>query len=451
MHHFSMKHATLVLLAVAATVGTMTIHAGEAATKVRPAAASLMSVLQDGDSLWHTVAEFADRFPRRLSGTATLERGIDWLIERLTRDGWTVRTQPVMVPVWVRGTEWCKLVEGGSPHMMPMMGLGGSVGTGGKSVKAPVIVVDSFDDPRLAQAQGKIVVWNVPFTDYGQTVAYRYRGPSEAARHGAVASLVRSIGPFGMQTPHTGGMGYNDSLPRIPAAAITMEDAMLLQRIQDRGEQAIVELYMEAITKPDAPSRNVIFELKGTELPNEVVVMGGHIDAWDVGTGAMDDASGCFVAWRALHVLRRAGLFPKRTLRVCFWTNEENGLRGARAYEEQTRNEQRFAALEIDGGTFQPTGFSGRMPEPLRSQVQDVMTLLAPVGATMWTDGDGGADTSPLLEKGVPVLELTVDISKYFWYHHTEADTPDKLDPDELNACVYAVAVMAHALAGGME
>ncbi len=423
--------------------------AGESANIIRPAAEKLTSILRDGDSLWNEVAFFADHFPKRLSGTPILEKGIDWLIQRFTAEGWTVRTQPVMVPVWVRGKEWCRLVEGGYPHAMPMLGLGGSIGTGGAPLRAEIFVVRSFQE--LAENQhravGKIVVWNVPFTSYGETVAYRYRGASAAAAAGAVASLVRSVGPFGMQTPHTGGMGYEEGVPRIPAAAITMEDALLLQRLQDRGEQPVVELYMEAETRADAPSRNVIIELKGTDLANEVVVMGGHIDAWDVGTGAMDDASGCFVAWRALHAIRRAGLTPRRTLRVCFWTNEENGLRGGKAYAEQTADEKHHAAMEIDGGTFQPTGFSGSLPDSLLSHVKDVLTLLQPVGATKWENGEGGADTSPLYEKGVPVLELTVDISKYFWYHHTDADTPDKLDPNELNACTYAVAVMAYALA----
>ncbi len=440
----------ILLTLVGFMLWSTTLMAGEHADRFRPAAAKLISVLHDGDSLWNYVAEFVDHYPRRLSGTKNLENGIDWLIERFKREGWDVRTQPVMVPVWVRGNEWCKLVEGGSPHAMPMIGLGGSVGTGGGPVKAPVLVVTSFADleAKASEAKGKIVVWNVPFTNYGETVAYRYGGASAAAVHGAVASLVRSVGPYGMQTPHTGGMGYKPDVKKIPTAAITMEDAMLLQRLQDRGERCVVELYMEAHTLPDAPSRNIIVEIKGTEKPEEVVVMGGHIDSWDNCTGAMDDASGALVTYRALQVIRREGLKPKRTLRVCFWTNEENGLRGGKAYEEQTRHEPHFAALEVDGGTFQPKGFSGSFTDPLRSQIQDVLTLLAPIHATEWKQGSGGADTSPLAEqRSTPVLELDVDVTKYFWYHHTEADTPDKLNPDELNKCVYAVAVVAYALA----
>jgi len=175
--------------------------------------------------------------------------------------------------------------------------------------------------------------------------------------------------------------------------------------------------------------------------------MGGHIDAWDVGTGAMDDGSGCYVTWRALEAIRSLGVAPKRTIRVCFWTNEENGGRGAEAYAEQTAGETHVIGMEVDGGTFQPTGFSGHVEGDLKRDVESLMTLTSQVGASVLEKGEGGADTGPLRENGVPVLELTVDTTKYFWYHHTEADTPDKLDPKELNDCAYAMAVMAWGIA----
>ncbi len=193
----------------------------------------LYAVTHRDSSLWDRVAEFCDQYPRRLSGTPVLEEGIDWIIARMRQDGWSVRTQPVSVPTWVRGKESLRMLT--KPmHLLPMLGLGGSVGTDGGPLRAEVLVVRSFEhlDSIADQAEGKIVVWNVPFTTYGETVRYRYDGPSAAARHGAVASLVRSVGPFGMQTPHTGGMGYREDVPRIPAAAINMEDANLLQRQQ---------------------------------------------------------------------------------------------------------------------------------------------------------------------------------------------------------------------------
>ena len=234
---------------------------------------------------------------------------------------------------------------------------------------------------------------------------------------------------------------------KIPAAAITMEDAMLMQRMQDRGQPIELELYMEAHFEPDAESRNVIIEIPGSELPNEVVVMGGHIDCWDLGTGAMDDGSGCFVTWHALNHLKKLGRAPKRTIRVCFWTNEENGLKGGEKYSELTTDETHVLAMEVDGGTFRPKGFSGNVEGDLKTDVEALLEYTARGGASMLEEGEGGADTSPLAARGVPVLELVVDTTKYFWYHHTEADTPDKLDPKELNDCAYSMAVMAWGIA----
>lgn len=399
-------------------------------------------------SLWGSMAEFCDVYPKRLSGTDNLERGIDWIIATMRQRGWDVTTQRVTVPNWKRGNEWLKM-HGQLVKDMKMAGLGGSVNTGGGSVRAAVYVVKSFDELKAHpdEARGKIVVWNVDFTSYGETVAYRYSGASEAARYGAVASLVRSIGPFGMQTPHTGSMGYIDSLPKIPAAAITMEDAMLLQRMQDRGVGTELELMMESHFEDDAVSRNVIIEVPGTSHPEEIVVMGGHIDSWDIGTGAMDDAGGCFVAWRALEMIRDLDLKPKRTIRLCLWTNEENGTRGAQAYADSTKNEHHVVGIECDGGTFRPRGFSGTMPPDMKQDLLDAFEHIELIGASEIRDGEGGADTGPLLKKGIPVMELDVDISRYFWYHHTEADTPDKLNGQEMNDCTYAMAIAAWACA----
>ncbi len=399
-------------------------------------------------ALWDRVAEFCDLYPRRLSGTPILEEGIDWLVERMEKDGWTVVTQDVTVPNWKRGQESLKMLTT-PPHNMAMMGLGGSIGTDGDPLVGEVIVVSSFDDleAKKDKIAGKIVVWNVPFVKYGETVRYRYAGPSAAAKYGAIASLVRSIGPYGMQTPHTGGMGYADSVDKIPAAAITMEDAMLMQRLQDKGQTIRLELSMEAHFEDDAISRNIIIEIPGTDRIKEVVVMGGHIDAWDVGTGAMDDGSGCFVTWRALESIRALNKKPKRTIRVVFWTNEENGTQGAKAYAKLTADETHVLAMEVDGGTFSPQGFSGNVEGEMKADVETILKLTKRVGASTLVEGEGGADTGPLRNNGVPVLELVVDTSKYFWYHHTEADTPDKLDPKELNDCAFAMAVMAWGMA----
>lgn len=404
----------------------------------------MLAWTQADNELYPLLANFTDHHPRRLSGSENLEKGLDWVIASMRAEGWDVRTQPAMVPNWRRGKESLAMTQPMTRYMS-FCGLGGSVGTSGKPLSAQVLVVGSFQElkQRSVEARGKIVVYNVPFTTYGETVQYRYNGASEASRYGAVASLVRSVGPFGIQTVHTGAMGYNDSLAKIPSGAITMEDALLLKRMQDRGEKVELQLTMEAMWMPDAPSRNVIIEIKGSDLPNEVVVMGGHIDSWDLGTGAMDDAGGCFVSWRALTMIKRLGLRPKRTIRVCFWTNEENGLRGGKAYAEQTKNEKHVLGLESDMGVFAPTGFTCSDTTTVLAFAQDIISLLAPIHATTIERADGGADTSPLLALGVPTMELSVQAERYFWFHHTEGDTIDKLKESEMNDCVYAMGVIA--------
>ena len=224
-----------------------------------------------------------------------------------------------------------------------MLGLGNSVGTPPAGVEGDVLVVRSFPelDAAAASVRGKIVLFNVPFTTYGETVQFRSDGPSRAAVLGAVAVLVRSVGPAGLRTPHTGALRYAEGQPQIPGAAITVEDAERLQRMQDRGTPARVRLRMEAHFLPDADSANVVGEIRGRELPNEVVVVSGHLDSWDVGSGATDDGGGCIVSWEALRLMKKLNLRPRRTIRVVLWTNEENGLRGGQAYLERYRDQLR--------------------------------------------------------------------------------------------------------------
>src|SRR5690606_22821728 len=241
---------------------------------------------------------------------------------------------------------------------LPMLGLGGSIATPPEGISAEVLVVVSFDDlVRLAaEARGKIVIFDVPFSSYCETVCYRSSAIIPASRSRAVASLIVSVTPFSMKTPHTCVMAYSDDVPRIPHAAITVEDAMLLHRLQDRGERIVVTLRMSAQTLPDAESKNVIGELRGRELPDEIVVLGGHTDSWDVGQGAMDDAGGVIAAWEAVRLMKELGLRPRRTVRVVGWTNEENGLRGATAYRDAHRDEldRHVLAIESDAGVFKP-------------------------------------------------------------------------------------------------
>jgi carboxypeptidase Q len=397
------------------------------------------------------LAYMCDTFGPRFSGTPALEKAIDWIVSEMKKDGFdSVYTQPVKVPNWVRGKESAYLIEPRKTRLA-MMGLGGSIATPPKGIKAQVLVVRSFEElqSRASEAKGKIVLFNVPFVAYGQTVRIRAQGAVEAAKAGAVASLIRSVGPFSMNTPHTGNSAYAEGVPKIPHAAITAEDAQMLQRMQDRGQRIVVELNMEAKTLPDADSRNIVAEIRGTEQPNDVVVLGGHIDSWDVGTGAMDDGGGCLVSWEALRLMKKLGLKPRRTVRVVLWTNEENGINGGKAYRQYvdaTLNNH-VLAIESDGGVFEPQGFGFTGSERAYNQLQEVIQLLAPVGATNLFKGGGGADIGPLMKDGVPGMGLIVDGSKYFWYHHTDADTIDKLSDPEFRKCTAAMAVMSYVVA----
>ena len=400
---------------------------------------------------WNRLAEMTERYGHRLSGSQSLERAIDWMLERMRADGLqNVRGERVMVPVWVRGAESAELVSPRSQNL-PMRGLGGSIATPPGGITAEVLVVNSFSDltAKAAQARGKIVLFDAPFTNYGETVQYRARGAIAAAQAGAVAALVRSVTPYSMRTPHTGGMAYDSAVRRIPAAAITVEDAQMLHRLQDRGERIRVKLVMSAQTLPDAPSRNVVAELVGSERPDEVVVFGGHIDSWDVGRGAMDDGGGVIVAWEAVRLLQRLGLKPRRTIRVVGWTNEENGGRGGQGYRDAHRAslEKHVLAIESDGGVFRPQGFGFTGSDAAFEIMKQIGTLLDPIQAGAITRGGGGADIAPIMALGVPGMGLIVDGTRYFWFHHTEADTIDKLDPREMALCVAAMAVMAYVAA----
>lgn len=396
---------------------------------------------------------FVDKFGPRFSGTENLENSIDWIVSEMEKQPFDdVSTQEVMVPNWNRGEESATLLAPREKDL-PMLGLGGSIGTPEGGIEAEVLVVEDFDELRekADQAEGKIVVYNAPFTSYGETVQYRYQGAVEAAKAGAVASLIRSVGPYSMQTPHTGNSAYEEGVEKIPQAAITLEDASLLHRLQKMEEDIRIRLSMDAETQPDVPSRNIIAEIKGSEKPEEIVVIGGHIDSWDVGQGAMDDAGGCFAAWEAVMLMKELGLQPKRTIRVVMWTNEENGLRGANAYRDMVQEngtlENHVLAIESDAGVFEPRGFGFGGSDEAYEMLSEIGKLLEPVGSDMVSRGGGGADIGPIMREGVPGMGLIVDNSRYFWYHHTATDTIDKLDEEEYQQCIATMAVMAYVVA----
>jgi carboxypeptidase Q len=415
-------------------------------------AAKLIDAALSSDRGFERLTYLGDHFGNRLSGSESLERTIDWILETMKKDGLeNVRSQPVMVPHWVRGDEYVQLL---SPREreLPMLGLGGSIGTPAEGITAEALVVKSFDElkERSDEAKGKIIVFNAPFTSYGETVRYRVNGAVAAAKVGAVASLIRSVGSYSIQTPHTGVMHYAEGVRKIPHAAITIEDAKMLQRMQDRDEPIKLKLFMEARTLPDAPSRNVLAEIKGSEYPNEVVVLGGHIDSWDVGQGVMDDGGGCVAAWEAVLLMKELGLRPKRTVRVVNWTNEENGLQGGKTYRDSVVSkgvEKHVLAIETDSGVFDPKGFGFSGSDEAFQILKQLSPLLNPIDAGEIVKGGGGADISPLMKDGVPGMGLRVDGSKYFWFHHTDADTIDKLDKESFNKCVATLAVAAYVVA----
>lgn len=401
---------------------------------------------------WNRLSELCTRFPHRLSGTQPLEDCIDWVLEQMVLDGFdNVRGEAVEVPHWERRAEELTVL-GEAPYRLGVIALGGSISTPTGGLEAPVLVVTSFEDleRRKEEAAGKIVVYNVPFTTYGETGRYRWDGPSKAAQVGAVASLVRSVTPNSLATVHTGGMSYDEKYERIPAGAISVEAASMFERQQRSGIPARVKLVLETEVFPDAPSRNVIAEIRGSEKPNEVVVLGGHIDGWDVGEGAQDDAGGILICWEALRLLKSLGMRPRRTIRVVLWTNEENGLRGAKGYraahDEEVANH--VLAIESDYGTFHPTGYTYGGNEMARSELQSVVNLLrSSVGPMEITKGGGGADIGPLMAQGVPGAGLMHKDERYFWYHHSDADTLEKIDKEDFRNCVATLAVTVFVVA----
>jgi len=417
----------------------------------RDAAGRLLGEAVAGDAAWQRLAYLGDTYGNRISGSPNLEAAIKWAVEEMKRDGLeNVHTEAVKVPHWVRGRESLE-IAGPIPQPLVMLGLGNSVGTPPAGIEADLLVVHSFEELDAARdrVKGKIVLFNVPFTTYGDTVRFRAAGPSRAGVLGAVAVLVRSVGPAGLRTPHTGALSYAEGQPQIPAAAVTTEDAARLERMFNRGTKVRLKLMMEAKFLPEADSANVVGEIRGRELPNEVVVIGGHFDSWDVGTGSTDDGGGCVATWEALRLMKKLNLRPRRTVRVVLWTNEENGGRGGQAYRDAHLEElpNHVMMLESDGGVFRPTGFGFSGSDAGRGKVRDIATLLGGIHADTIGASGGGADIGPSVQQAnIPAMSLEVD-GNYFLIHHTPADTIDKIDPLEIARSAGAIAVLTYVVA----
>ena len=425
---------------------------------MRKAAKKIAAHSKGKTRAWDRLAEMTDTYGHRLSGSKALEDAIDWTIDVMKADGLkNVRREKVMVPKWVRGKESLHVVAP-FKRELDVLGLGMSVGTGGK-LRAELAVVNHVDEiaktPK-GSLKGKIVLINqrMPPYDkknhdshYGETVKARTAGATEAAKAGAVGVLVRSVTAMSLGTPHTGSLSYGDKAKKIPAAAVTHEGAEMLARAAKRGKVK-VSLSMGAKLVGDVPSGNAIGELVGTQKPEEIVVIGGHIDSWDVGTGASDDGAGCLIAMEAALLLKEAGLEPKRTIRVVLFTNEENGLRGGLAYFNAHGKETHVGAIESDAGSGEPWGFSVKTQDKTAERgVLALANVFKPVKANHIIAGWGGADISPLTKAGVLSMALIPDTTHYFDLHHSPADTVDKIDPAHIQGNAAAMAVMAYILA----
>jgi len=410
---------------------------------------------------YETLSYLTDEIGPRPSGSENAAQAVTWTAAQFRAWGIDVRTEKVTVPHWVRGDERARLVSHNNQKIV-LTALGGSIATPAQGLTADVVEVSSYDELKQlgAKVKGKIVFYNNPmdpelvkarhsFEAYSRVVVYRGSGASRAAEYGAVAALIRSVGSASLRTPHTGAMRYDPKQPKIPSAAMTIEDAELVHRLLARGDRVRMHVVLTPKTLPDVESANVIAEIRGSEHPEEIVLLGGHLDSWDLGTGAIDDGSGVAMVMETLRLIKESGLRPKRTIRAVLFMNEENGLNGGRAYFASHRNEKHIAAIETDAGASAPTGFTTTLKGAALDTIVAKSTVLDRVGAHRFEyAAQTGADTSLLIEAGVPGFGLVPDPLHYFDYHHTPADTLDKIDPRELAQDTAAIAALAWTIAG---
>lgn len=390
-----------------------------------------------------------------MAGGPVLENSIDYLLNEFNTLGLhNSYTEEAVIPHWVRGKESATLLSPRSKDM-PILGLGTTVGTPKGGFTAEIVVVESFEELRALpdeQVRGKIVVYAEKWLgSYGNTVAYR-SGSVEAAKKGAIASLIRSITQFSIASPHTGSQYYQAGVKKIPTACITVEDAEMLLRMYKAGETVRIHLEMEDYNFENTLSRNTFVELQGREKKNtSVVVVSGHLDSWDVGFGAMDDAGGCWISWKSVEYLTKLGLSPRRTIRAALWTAEEEGIWGAKHYmnaHKENEKEEFNLFMESDSGTFDPIGldFSGT-PEA-QCIFREVLSLMEPINATTFaTPLDGGPDINQWVNRGFPGASLINANDRYFWFHHTQGDSMMIENPESLDKGTALFAATAYVIA----
>lgn len=417
--------------------------------------------LTDGKS-YQMLEHLTTDIGARLSGSPGAAAAVEWSRHTLQEFSDQVILQPVMVPHWVRGQkEIGRVVNSRKMGTVEMniCALGGSVGTGSAGLVGNVIEVKSFDDLKqlgTKSVQGKIVFFNRPmdptkigtFSAYGGAVDQRGSGASEAAKYGAAGVIVRSMGLNQEDYPHTGGLRYAPNIPKIPAVAISTRHAELLSKLLK--EDSNLQFYFETHCKTleDAPSFNVIGEIKGAEFPEEIIVVSGHLDSWDLGEGAHDDGAGCVQAIEVLRLFKSMGYKPKRTIRAVMYMNEENGLRGGIEYARQAeiKKENHIAAIESDRGGFTPRGFTMTAPDEVKTKIKSWRPLFEPYGLTDFNQSGGGADIGPLEPQGVPVIGFLPDSQRYFDYHHTPADTFEAVNKRELELGAASMAALVYLI-----
>jgi Zn-dependent M28 family amino/carboxypeptidase len=422
------------------------------------AAAARIAAASDAapDAAWDRLVELVDGHGSRIAGSRALEDALRWAVARMRDDGLTqVRLEPVRVPHWVRGEEHARIVKP-FERVLPVLALGGSVATGG-TVRAPLAVFDDLDALRTTTRSlaGTIVLVNhrmAPFDEahddpgYLEGVQARLHAASAAAQHGARAVLVRSVTATSLATLHTGALDYADDLPKIPAAAVTIEDAEMLVRLAHRGPVE-VELALGARELPPAPSADAVGEIRGGAHPEEVVLLGAHMDSWDVGPGASDDAAGCIAVMEAMRLLRASGLVPKRTIRAVLFTAEEYGVAGAKDYERRHGKERHAAAFETDYGMGAPDAIGVGGQSDALLAMQPFLPAFGRFGIRRFRDRAFGADVAPIVRAGAAAFSLLPDGHHYFDTHHTAADTLDKIRPEDLRRNAAAVALLGWVLA----
>ena len=431
--------------------------------EVRRTAESLRETAFTGTRAFEWVRGLVDTAGSRLSGSPGDKASIAWGVATLERLGFAnVRAEKLMAPYWVRGVETGEVIAP-HPHKLFLTALGGSVPTPESGLEAEILEVgtlEELDAKKEADVTGKIVFINkrmqrtLTGAGYGKAVDVRSRGASHAAKLGAVGVLIRSVGTDSNRTPHTGGMRYLDGIPKIPAAAVSNPDADLLERLGDEGRPVRVRFTLGCRDMGEAETANVIGEIPGRGSPKEIVLLGCHRDAWELGAGAEDDAAGCGIVIEAARLIGGLGKRPRRTIRVVLYANEENGLAGGKAYiaDHAAELPLHAAALEADLGSGRPIGFSwnaGPSAEPL---MDEISSLLEPLGAGKLTPGGlGGADIYRLILSGVPLFSVQQDASRYFDVHHTPNDTLDKIDVGSLDRMTAAIAAFAYVAASTRE